>query len=153
MGAWRASARRVGAQGWGPEEWEPEGWGARNFALFFPLSRFPFRSFCLSGGLLVEFWWCLKRRDPQMCTFEVLGLSCETLAAPQARGERSWGGRSWGGSEGSRIWVNFHFWAALGLARFGRSWPRHTKTLILDKLAQNLVTPNLGRVDPKGGRA
>ena len=30
----------------------------------------------LSGGLLVEFWWCLKRRGAQMCTFGVLGLSC-----------------------------------------------------------------------------
>ena len=37
-------------------------------ALFFP-------------SLLVEFWWCLKRRDPQMCTFGALGLSCETPAA------------------------------------------------------------------------
>ena len=30
---------------------------AQNFALFFPLPS-PFRSFFLSGGLLVEFWLC-----------------------------------------------------------------------------------------------
>ena len=58
-------ARRVGA----------EGWGAQNFALFFSLP--PEISFFLLslGGLLVEFWWCLKRRGAQMCTFGVLGLS------------------------------------------------------------------------------
>ena len=33
------------------------------------------------AGLLVEFWWCLKRQDPQMCTFGVLELPCETPAA------------------------------------------------------------------------
>ena len=48
---------------------------------FFPLP--PQFSF-ISPSLLVffvEFWWCLKRRDPQMCTFGVLRLSCETPAA------------------------------------------------------------------------
>ena len=35
-------------------------------AFFFPLSRPQFRSFCLSGYLLVEFWWCLKRRGTEM---------------------------------------------------------------------------------------
>ena len=57
--------------------------GAQIFALFFfPL--LPHFSFFLPslGGLLVEFWWCLKRQDPEMCTFGVLGLSCETLAPP-----------------------------------------------------------------------
>ena len=38
--------------------------------------------FSLSGGLLVEFWWCLKRLGRQMCTFGVLGL----LAAPKPPG-------------------------------------------------------------------
>ena len=57
------------------------GAGARTFRAFFPSSAPMFALFSLSGGLLVEFWWCLKRRDPQMCTFGVLGLSCETLAA------------------------------------------------------------------------
>ena len=36
-------------------------------------SRSHFRSFSLSGGLLVEFWWCLKRQDPQMSTFGLSG--------------------------------------------------------------------------------
>ena len=26
---------------------------------------------------LVDFWWCLKRRNPEMCTFGVLWLWCE----------------------------------------------------------------------------
>ena len=57
-----------GSGGWGsgrvggPKGW---GWEVQNFALF----------------LSVEFWWCLKRQDPQMCAFGVLGLLCETPAA------------------------------------------------------------------------
>ena len=43
------------------------------------------RSFSLSGGLLVEFWWCFRRRETHMCTFGVLGLSCETRAAQHFR--------------------------------------------------------------------
>ena len=97
----RMGARRVGARTqkkWGPEGWgpNPEKVGARkvgarrvgalNFALFFPLP--PQNSFfsSLSGGLLVEFWWCLKRRGAQVCTFGVLGLSCEAPAAPKPPG-------------------------------------------------------------------
>ena len=53
------------------------------------ISRFFFLSpaeisFCLlSGGPLVEFWWCLKRRGAQMCAFGVLWLLCEAPAAPK----------------------------------------------------------------------
>ena len=41
-----------------------KGGGAQNFALFFPPP--PENSFfsSLSGGRLVEFWWCLKHRGP-----------------------------------------------------------------------------------------
>ena len=86
-----AKPRKSGAQkggsreGCGPEGWGPEGWdeSAPNFALFFPSPATMFALFVLSlGVLLVEFWWCLKRRGPQMCTFGVLGLSCEAPAAP-----------------------------------------------------------------------
>ena len=85
----RGGARRVGARRVGPREgWGPEGWGfeqqqqrrvgAQNFALFFPCPAAKFVLFSLSGGLLVEFWWCLKRRGAQMCTFGVLGaVVCE----------------------------------------------------------------------------
>ena len=45
---------------------------ASNFALF-----------SLSGGRLVEFWWCLKRRDPQMCTFGLPGCRV-TFDCPSA---------------------------------------------------------------------
>ena len=74
-----------GHEGWGPEG-GPEGWGGPKFRAYSSLSRPHVRSFlCLSGYLLVEFWWCLRRRSPQMCTFGVLGLSCE---APWDRSER-----------------------------------------------------------------
>ena len=81
---------KVGAEGWGPERWGPncgprrvglegrapkggaqrERGGPRvegpKFRAFFPLSPPPFSLFLsLSGRLLVEFWWCLKRQDPQ----------------------------------------------------------------------------------------
>ena len=66
---------------WGPKGVGPELWEGPKFRAFFPLPPL-FSLFFLSlGVLLVEFWWCLKRRDPQMCTFGVLGLSCETPAA------------------------------------------------------------------------
>ena len=59
--------------------WGPEGGRPKISRLFFPLPL-PFSLFfslSLSEGLLVEFWWCLKRRDPHMCPFGVLGLSCD----------------------------------------------------------------------------
>ena len=66
----------------------PEGWvgpqrvggpkGGPKMSLFFPPLPPHFSFFVLSrGGLFVEFWWCLKRQVPEMCTFGVLGLSCE----------------------------------------------------------------------------
>ena len=64
----------------------PFPWIAQNFALFFSPPQNSFFSL-LSGGHLVEFWWCfLKRRDPRMCTFGVLGLSCEAWAAEKPPG-------------------------------------------------------------------
>ena len=62
-----------------------DGWGlkggeAPNFELFFPSPTSMF-ALSVSGGLLVEFWWCVKCRNPQMCAFEVLWLSCEAPAA------------------------------------------------------------------------
>ena len=75
-----------GPEGWGPERWEPK--ISRFF--FFPLPPQFFVLFCLSGCLLVEFWWCLKRRCAQMCTFGVLRLSCASpggkLRAPNPSG-------------------------------------------------------------------
>ena len=46
---------------------------------FFPLP--PQNSFFSSLSVLLEFWWCLKRRDVQMCAFGVLRLSCRAPAA------------------------------------------------------------------------
>ena len=72
---------------WGPEGWGPEGWGPKFRSFFFPSPATISLFFSLSGCLLVEFWWCLKA-GPEMCTFGVLGLSCETPAAPQPRRSR-----------------------------------------------------------------
>ena len=54
------------------------GYGCCGFPLPHPFSLFLF----LSGCLLVEFWWCLKRWRPQMCAFGVLWLLCEAPEAP-----------------------------------------------------------------------
>ena len=57
-----------GAKG-GPEGWGPSGGGPQVGSLRLgpegPFSLFLF----LSGCFLVEFWLCLKRREPEMCTF------------------------------------------------------------------------------------
>ena len=79
----------VGGEKWGFEGFE--GWGAHNFALFFsPVP--PQNSFfsSLSGGLLVEFWWCLKRRDAQMCVFGVLLVVVRAPAAWLCFGDFQW---------------------------------------------------------------
>ena len=60
-------ARRVGG---------PEGGEAQKFRFFFLSGR-------SSRGILVVF---MKRQNPQMCTFGVLGLSCEAPAAPKPPG-------------------------------------------------------------------
>ena len=69
-------------------------------SLFFLLSRSHFRSFSLSGGLLVEFWWCLKRRDPQMCTFGLSGCRVKPRRPGHARNrsceEQNWRGGRYG---------------------------------------------------------
>ena len=102
-----------GPEGWGPEGWGPEGWGAeprksgprkggapkgggapksggprrvggpKFRAFLFPFPP-PFRSFCVSLGVFSwNFGGVWKRRGRQMCTFGVLGLSCEAPAAPK----------------------------------------------------------------------
>ena len=64
------------AKRWGPEKvWGPEGWRAQNSRFFFLLPLpFSFSSLSpLSGGLLVEFWWCFGRSGSQMCLFSPSG--------------------------------------------------------------------------------
>ena len=56
---------------------------AQNFALVLPSPATIFILSSLSWGPFVEFWVFLKRRGHQMCTFGVLGLSCEATAAPK----------------------------------------------------------------------
>ena len=76
----------VRVEGRGGEEGAPRMGRARreegqNFALFFHLpQQFSF-FFPLLGVSSRNFGGVLKRGDPQMCTFGVLGLSCETPAA------------------------------------------------------------------------
>ena len=65
---------------------------AQNFALFLSFSRSHFHScfslwvssrvfFPLSGGLLVEFWWCFGRSGSSNVLVFALGLSCGSPAA------------------------------------------------------------------------
>ena len=60
----------------------PKGGGPKISRFFFPVPPQNSFFFSLSGGLLVAFWWCLKRRGPEMCTFGVLGLSCASPGGP-----------------------------------------------------------------------
>ena len=89
--------------------------GGPKFRVFFSLP--PHRSFCLSGCLLVESWWCLKRRVAQMFSFGVLWLSCEAPAAPKPPSE-IFGGAEEGGPEGREG----------GRRRVGRTNNTHTHT-------------------------
>ena len=77
---WGSNPDKVGAQRVGPRRVG----GPKFRAFFFTLP--PQNSFLssLSGGLLVEFWWCFffKRRGAQMCTFGVLWLSREAPTKP-----------------------------------------------------------------------
>ena len=83
----REEQRKKRKKGWapmgGPEGWGPELWETQNFALSFPSPATFFflssLSWVSSRGIVVVF---LKCRDHQMCTFGVLGLSCEAPAAP-----------------------------------------------------------------------
>ena len=75
------------------KSWRPEGWPkdgvpkvgeVENFAFFFPSPAPSLLFLSFSGwssrGILVVF---LKRRSAEMCTFGVLGLSCEAPEAPK----------------------------------------------------------------------
>ena len=64
-----------GQEGWGPEGWRPEGWRPEISRFFFSLSRHSFHS---SLPLLGVLSWNFG--GPEMCTFGVLGLSCEAPA-------------------------------------------------------------------------
>ena len=77
----KSGAPKGGAQKGGAQRVGPRRVGPRNFALFFSLPP-EISFFLLSGGFLVELWWCLKRRGPEMCTFGVLGLSCASPGGP-----------------------------------------------------------------------
>ena len=62
---------------------EPRRVRGPKFRAFFSLSRHNFLPFFLSlGGLLVEFWWCLKRKGPEMCTFGLSELLCASPGGP-----------------------------------------------------------------------
>ena len=70
-----------------PKGGAPKGEGPK-ISRFFSLLPPQFSLFSPSlEGPFVEFWWCLKRRGPEMCTFGVLGLSCEAPAAQRKPGK------------------------------------------------------------------
>ena len=56
-----------------PLHWTPLRRTAQNFALFLPFPATVSLFLCLSGCLLVEFWWCFEGRNPEMCTFGLSG--------------------------------------------------------------------------------
>ena len=60
---------------------EPPPLDRPKFRSFFPSPATVSFLFSLFGCLLVEFWWCLKRRSPSMCTFGLSGCRSETPAA------------------------------------------------------------------------
>ena len=68
-----------------PFPWTLFPWTAQNFALFFfpsPAAKLVL-FFPLWAVFSLNFGGVLKRRGAQMCTFGVLGLSCEAPAAPK----------------------------------------------------------------------
>ena len=77
------------------------GGGGPTFRVFFSLSDPHFRSFSISGGLLVEFWLCLKRRDPETCTFGLSGCRVKPRFGGGRGPGRSTG--SGGGGSGGKI--------------------------------------------------
>ena len=65
----------------------PGGWRPKISRFFFPLPPqflFFFPSILV---FFVEFWWCLKRRGPEMCTFGVLWLT-PTPQRPSSTGHQ-----------------------------------------------------------------
>ena len=75
-----------GGKGWGREGWGPRRVGAVKGGgpnrAFFSLSRHNFLSFFSLCGSFRGIVSCLKRRGPEMCTSEVLWLSCEAPRRP-----------------------------------------------------------------------
>ena len=59
--------------------------GGPKFRSFFHSLATIFIISSLLGVLALNFGGVLKRRVPEMCTFGVLGLSCEAPAAPKPR--------------------------------------------------------------------
>ena len=71
-----------------PKGGAQKGGGPKISRFFFPPPATIFILLSLSWGPFVEFWWCLKRRGPEMCTFGVLGLSCASPGGPVWWGRR-----------------------------------------------------------------
>ena len=78
---WGPKPEKTCLDGWGPDGRGPEGWEAQNFALFFFRFALFVSLWVSSRGFLVVF----EGRGRQMCTFGVLGLSCEAPAAPKPK--------------------------------------------------------------------
>ena len=71
---------KVGPRRVEPRRVEPRRVGGPKFRAFFPLFPPQFSFFSLSWGLFVEFWWCLKRRGREMCTFGALAEAHPRMA-------------------------------------------------------------------------
>ena len=69
---WGPKPEKIGSRTVEPQRVGPRTVEGPKFRVFFPS---PATMLILSsslGGPFVEFWWCLKRRSPQMCTFGAL---------------------------------------------------------------------------------
>ena len=76
----------------------------------------------LSWGPCVEFWWCLKRRGPEMCTFGVLGLSCASPGGPVWWGRRGFTRQP----ESPNVHIS-GFWPSKTPTKFNERTPRERK--------------------------
>ena len=101
-----AGPERSGPAALGLELWGPEGGRPNISRFFFPLPPPCSLFFSLSGSLLVEFWWRLKRRDPLMRTFGVLALQTPPKfhdKTPREREkERTW---RWEREKSAKFWA------------------------------------------------
>ena len=145
----RKGGARTQKKGRGQEGWGPEEWGAK-ISRFFSFSRLHVHSFLLSlgifsclffslrvssrvffplsGGLLVEFWWCFGRSGPQMCLFSPSGCRVEAPGGLQAE-QRSINPRQEATDNATPcIWTALR--AQQRLLRVGQSGHEHTVPVV-----------------------
>ena len=118
-----------------PPPLDPSSAGPPRISLFFFTLLLHFRS-CSSGCLLVEFWWCLKRRGTQMCTFGLSGCHVKPRRLLGPPGLH----RNWFKTLKHQFWstwpkmVDLAKWSKLG---FGQNWPEPNRTPVIHATHRN----------------